>query len=71
MKITLSNDRNTIPLEISMTKGNKIKFFDIDTLSTQKHASKAKTFSDMIWKLYFVSYLKRDFGYMTKGIKID
>jgi len=69
--MTLENDVNTVPLDISMTKGNKIKFFDISTISMNRHATKAKSFIDMIWKFYFVSYLKRDFGYMTKGIKID
>jgi hypothetical protein len=48
-----------------------VKFFDIETLSMEKKAEKARSLQDQLWKLYYTNYLKMDFGYIQKGLTVD
>ena len=58
------------PLEVQFNPKSEIQFFDIETLS-QETADSAKTWRDALYKLYFVNFLKMDFGYIQKGLSIN
>ena len=59
------------PLEVIFDKGKAVNFFDLDTLAHEKNAIKAKSINDWLWRAYLQRISKSDFGYMTKGIKVD
>jgi hypothetical protein len=65
------NEKNETPLEVMFEKGKVVQFFDLDTLSMEKHATKAKSLNDWLWKVYLQRVSNSDFSYITKGIKVD
>ena len=51
------------PLEVQFNPKSEVQFFDLETLSQQK-GDAAKNWRDALYKLYFVNFLKMDFGYI-------
>jgi len=71
LHFTDSDKNKETPLEVQFERGQKVQFFDIETLGLEEHAEKAKTMQDQLWALYYKNYLKTDFGYVKKGIAVD
>ena len=69
--MTFESKRNDAQLEVQFNSGDKVKFFDLETLHHEKHVEKARSTSDAIWAFYYKNYWKRDFSYITKGLSVD
>lgn len=65
------SEKNAEDLEVEMTKGSKVNFFDLDTIELDRKPKRALSLKDRILSAYYQNVWNRDFGYITKGLRVD
>lgn len=56
---------------MKLGRNSKVELFDLETIEMQSKEAEATSAIDKAKKFYFETVWKRDFGYITKGLKVD